>query len=429
MPTFKYTAKRSPTVTVDGEIHAFSEDDAVHKLGQMGLAPISLEAAAAHGPAVRHPINVPSSRDRASRPADRSMPETADRVGGVRVSTQDVDRFTRQLASLVKANVPILRALSLISEQPGRPAFQAVVDDLAAQVQQGRTLSDAMSRYPTVFNNLYIAMVLAGERGGVLDTTLLRLAEHRETEQETRRNIQSAMAYPAFVIVTGIVTVVVILTYFLPKVLPVFDTLQQELPVPTRILIQTTDFLSANWYWFAIAAALLAALVTRARPGSRKKLVLDFLKLSTPIFRNMVKSAEIAKLARTLGLMIRNGISVHEGLLLATGTLDNEALKTKIEQVGADIVNKGATLSSSLARVDLLPKFVINMIGVGEEGGELPEALDEVANVYEREVQQSVKLMISLLEPLLILLIGGIVAFIVFAMLLPIFDIGGMPQL
>jgi type IV pilus assembly protein PilC len=421
MAKYVYRAKRSPTTVIDGQVEAVSEDDAVQKISEMGLTPFHVSLAGAP----MGQTKVTAQKRQAPVPVSQPFPQpvSADKL---RVKAQDIDRFTRQLATLVKSKVPLLRALFLIAEQPGNRTFQAAIADLAAQVRQGHTLSGAMAKYPLVFDSLYISMVLAGERGGVLETSLVRLAEHREKQREIRRHIQGALAYPLFVVSVGAVTVFAVITFFLPRVTGLFRDIQQDLPLPTEILLAMTDFMSVNWHWIIIVALLLGAILFRNRPGSRKKMALDFLKLHLPVVRRLVSSAEIARFARTMALLVRNGVSVHEGLVLATKTVGNEAMRSNIEQAGVQIVSRGATLSGSLARTNVFPRFVINMITVGEEGGELEEAMDEVATAYEREVEQSVKVVLSLLEPVLILLVGGVVAFIVFAMLLPIFDIGGL---
>ena len=413
MPTFSYQAKKSPTETVSGDLEAATRDAAVHRLIDLGLSPITVEPRAA-APVRVQPVSTPETR----RPGESG-------ARFLRLKAREVDRFTRQLASLIKSSVPILRALSLIAEQPGTPALKEIVGDLSRQVSQGRQLSEALSRYPRTFDHLYVSMVIAGERGGALDQALLRLAEHREKELETRRRIQAALAYPAFVTVVGLGTVFAVLTFFLPRVIHLFENMKQELPVPTRVLIAITHFLRGNWYLVLLAVGILVLVASRHRPGSRRKAALDFVKLHIPLARNLVMHSEIARFCRTMGLLIHNGISVHEGLVLATGIVENAAFKARIEQVGSEIVNKGMTLSASLARAGVFPAFAINMIMVGEESGELEGALNEVARVYETEVEQALRIMLSLLEPLLILLIGGMVAFIVFAMLLPIFNLGG----
>jgi len=413
MPKFVYKAKKGPDEIVEGEVVAETQDQAVRKLDQLELIPLSLEE---KGGA---PAKPKAAKSKEQEPVVK-------RSG--KISTKDIDGFTWQLASLVKASVPILRALTLITEQTENAAMEAVVDDLKKQVKDGKTLSEAMRHYPKLFNNLYLSMVKSGESGGVLDQVLYKVAEHREKEQKMRRKIQSAMAYPIVMLIVGIGTVFVMLTFFMPKFVGIFDRMHRELPLPTKTLINISTFMNENWLWFVAGFGCIFILLGRANPSKKKKFVLDLLKLHTPIVKQFIRDAEIAKFCRTLGMLLKNGLPVYESLALATRTLDNEVLRKQLEVTGKDIVNQGTTLSASLRKVKIFPNFAINMIAVGEEGGKLEEALSGVAEAYEKEVDQAVSLMTSLLEPLLILTIGGIVGFIVFAMLLPIFDIGVMAK-
>jgi type II secretory pathway component PulF len=349
-------------------------------------------------------------------------------AGFARIGSKHVDAFTWQLASLVKASVPMLKALALISQQTENRALKAVVDDLYNQVKNGRTLSDGMRKYPHLFNNLYLSMITSGEQGGVLHEVLYRIAEYREKEQAVLRKIQAALAYPAVMVVVGAGTVFVMLTFFMPKFIGIFKTMKQTLPVPTRVMIGISHFMSANWLWILIALVFVLVVFGRVRPSSRKKFLFDLVKLHIPFINRFVRNAEIAKLARTLGLLLKSGLSIHDSLSLATDTLDNDALRNQLRRVSDDIVQQGATLSSSLARVKVFPTFALNMIAVGEESGKLEESLIGIASTYEKEVEQTISVMTSLLEPLLILVIGGVVGFIVFALLLPIFNIGTMAK-
>lgn len=404
MPLYTYKARKSPTETIDGELQARSKDEAVTKLNNMGMAPIS----------------VTQKYGMAASPAESAISEPH----LVRVRTRDVDTFTRQLAHLIRASVPVLAALSQISQQTENKTLKNVVSDIEKRIKDGKTLSEAMGRFPRIFDGLYLGMVKAGESSGSLDEVLMRLVEHRDKEDEVRRNIQSALAYPALIIVVGTATVFVMLTFFMPKLIRLFDQMQQKLPLPTRILMGTTEFMSNNWYWFLAVVLFLIALFARSSRGSKKKFLIDMIKLHLPFVKKFVRISEIARFARTLGLLIKNGIPVYESLELATDTLENDAFREQLHQAGKKIVNQGATLSDSLGKIDGFPIFAVNMMSVGEAGGRLDESLAEIANVYEREVEQALKIMTSLLEPLLILVVGAIVGFIVFAMLLPIFNIG-----
>lgn len=413
MPEFIYKAKKGPQEVVEGEIAAEHLDQAVTQLERMGLSPVSLVEKGGDG-------------GQAQKAQAGQRPGRTAR--GRKIKAKDIDAFTWQLASLVKAGVPILRALTLISQQTENGALRTVVDDLKRQVKDGRALSESMRRYPAYFNNLFLSMVRSGEQGGALDEVLYKVAEHRETEQRMRRRIQSAMAYPLVMLAVGAGTVFVMLTFFMPKFVGIFERMHRELPLPTKMLIRVSHFMSEYWVWFLIAFGFAFVVFGRARPGGKKKFFFDLIKLRVPLIKRFIRDAEIAKFCRTLGMLLKNGLPVYDSLSLATGTLDNDALRKQLEATGKEIINEGATLSASLGRIKIFPSFAVNMIAVGEEGGKLEESLNGVAGVYEKEVEQAIGIMTSLLEPLLILTVGGIVGFIVFAMLLPIFDIGVMAK-
>jgi len=409
MPKFAYKAKKGPEEIVEGELEAENSDQVVRRLDELGLSPVSIvekEGGAA-----------PSSTDPSGQ---RSIPAVRSR----KIRSKDIDAFTWQLASLVKASVPILRALSLISQQTDNQAFAAIVDDLKNKVKDGKTLSEAMNQYPKHFNNLFLSMVQSGEKGGVLDEVLYKIAEHREKEQQMRRKIQAALAYPMVMLFVGVGTVFIMLTFFMPKFVGIFERMQRELPLPTKMLISLSNFMSEYWIWFIVAIGFVFIIFGRVKPGGKKKFFFDMIKLHTPFVKQFIRDAEVAKFCRTLGMLLKNGLSVYDSLALATRTLDNEVLRKQLEGASKDIVNQGATLSASLKKISIFPNFAINMIAVGEEGGKLEESLDGVAEAYEKEVEQAIGIMTSLIEPLLILTIGGVVGCIVFAMLLPIFDIG-----
>ncbi len=411
MPTFVYKAKKGPEEIVEGEIVADNADLVVRELDQMGLSPVSITEKGGRA--------APTQTGQPKQEQDRK-PVARHR----KIRPKDIDAFTWQLASLVKASVPILRALTLISQQTDNRALQIIVDDLKNQVKDGKTLSEAMRHYPKLFNNLFLSMVQSGEQGGVLEEVLYKIAEHRDKEQQMRRKIQSALAYPMVMLFVGVGTVFIMLTFFMPKFVGIFERMHRELPLPTKILISLSNFMSAYWIWFIVAFGFVIIIFGRVQPGGKKKFFFDLVKLHTPLIKQFVRDAEIAKFCRTLGMLLKNGLSVYDSLALSTRTLDNAVLRRQLEKCSKDIVNQGATLSASLKKVKIFPNFAINMIAVGEEGGRLEESLKGVAEVYEKEVEQSIGIMTSLIEPLLILVIGGIVGCIVFAMLLPIFDIG-----
>lgn len=443
MATYLYKAKKGPTEIFEGQIEALSKDDAVDKLIAMGLVAVSViekqmgqETAIAspgsssviaspEGAKPASPAGGQSQREIVLPPAftpnlyDSGLPAM---TTGIKI--KDINIFTLQLSSLIKAGVPVLRALMLISQQTESKALAKLTAGLERQIKDGRMLSEAMASYPRVYNNLYINMVKAGEKSGTLDEVLQNLAEYRQKEDDIRQKLQAALAYPLLVVIAGVATIFIMLTFFLPKLIGLFEGMKQALPFSTRLLIGISRFTTGNWHWILIFLFLLAAVFTRAKEGGKKKLLFDFLKLRLPFIRKFVMEAEIARLSRTLALLLKNGVSVCEGLGLATDVLDNGRLKSELKNAKDKVINQGCRLSESLKIIEAFPIFAVNMVAVGEEGGRLEQSLNTIADLYERQSEQAIKIITSLLEPLLILIIGSIVGFIVFAMLTPVFNIG-----
>lgn len=391
---------------MDGRIEAVSQDDAVNKLNEMGLVAVSV---------VEGQIR------------ERKKPDIKPSVvypGFIKIRARDIDIFTLQLYSLIRAGVPVLNALSLIFQQTENKMVAAMISNLEKQIKDGKMLSEAISGYPRLFNNLYINMVKSGEKSGALDEVLYELTKHRQKEEEIRQKIQAALAYPVLIAIVGVSTVFIMLTFFMPKLIVLFENMEQTLPFSTKVLIGVSKFMANNWYFFLFALIFIFVIFGRLRPGSKKKLLLDFVKLHLPLMKRFIRDNETARFARTLSLLIQNGISVCDGLTLSADVLDNDALREQLKEVRNDVVSQGCALSQSLKKLKIFPAFAVNMISVGEEAGKLDDSLKTIAEVYEGQTEQAIKIMTALLEPLLILTMGAIVGFIVFAMLLPIFNIG-----
>ncbi len=402
MPTYIYKAKKGPADIIEGRLEADSQDHAIEQLSQKGLLTVSI---------------TPRQQSEAEKKSVHFF-----NVNSARIRSQDIDVFTRQLASLVRSEVPLLRALSLISRQTESAALREVAGSLEAQVRDGKTFSGAIAEHPLVFNNLYLNMVRAGEKSGTLGEVLLGLAEYRQKEHDIRQKIVAALAYPLLMIAVGIATIFIMLTFFLPKFIVLFEDMKQTLPLATRILIGISKFMAADWYWFLLAAILVFLMIGRTRQGSKKKFLLDFIKIRLPFVKIFIKNTEVARFTRTLSLLIKSGIPVCDGLDFATEVLDNDSLKSSLRRARLDIINQGSSLSVSLKNIDVFPAFALNMIAVGEESGKLEWSLKDISDVYDREVEQGIKIATTLLEPVLILFVGAFVGFIVFAMLLPVFN-------
>ncbi|MDA1045188.1 MAG: type II secretion system F family protein [Verrucomicrobia bacterium] len=400
MPTYAYKAKAGPERTVEGELLADSRQAALATLDGMGLIPIVVEEALA-----------------------RTSGNSARKKR--RVSRRDVTLLTRQLASLTKSGVPILRSLRTIRDQSTNTGLERMMEDFELTVRDGNMLSDAFQKYPTLFSPLYLDMVRAGESGGVLDATLTSLAAAREKEDDMRRKVQAAMAYPMLVLIVGLVTVFLLLSFFMPRVFELFESYHfGDLPWPTKVLLAISAFCESSWHWIVIMGLLVGAVVSRMLAKDKGRSILDAMVLRIPMVRTFVTYSEIARFARTLALLIESGVQIDKGLELSANTMANDALRQEVHAIRHNTVQRGAPLSSGLHVARYFPPFVANMVGVGEEAGRLDEALNEIASFYEKEVDQLTQVATSLIEPILILTVGAFVGFIVAAMLLPIFQMG-----
>lgn len=402
MHLYRYKAKKGPQQTVEDTLEASSVDDAVDRLSSFGLTVVSLAEV------------LPEGQSRGS--LSSGLPR--------RISPEDIDVLTRQLAGLAASGVPLLKGLTLLSRQTASTGLSGVLSSIEKDIRAGASFSQALSAFPRVFNDLFVGMVKAGEKSGSLAEALQGLAQYRGRERELRQKVTAALVYPVFMIVLGVLTVFLMLTFFLPKYVTLFADMKQTLPLATRMLMSLSAFMSANWYCFAaIPAGLLFIFPPGGmKKGGRRKLYLDRLMLRLPLISVLVRNSETARFTRTLALLVKSGIPVAEGIRFAAEVLDNDILRSALLQARTQIVNEGRALSEALAGAHVLPDFALGMMATGEENGRLEWALGDVADVYEREVEQSLKIVTTLIEPVLILLTGIVVGFIVFAMLLPIFN-------
>lgn len=399
MPRYEYKAKDGPSKTVAGYMEADSKEAVIANLDMQGLVPVWVKNAP------------PAKRNQYSSILSR------------RVSFRDITLFTGQLASLLKSGVPILRAMSIISEQTENLRLSRIVEQLEQSIRDGNMLSVALADFSTYFPELYLSMVRAGEASGTLDVILERLAQSREKEEDIKRQLQSALAYPLLIVIVGFATVFGLLAFFLPKVVVLFRD-YGDLPLPTKILINTSDFFSANWYWILLVLGLIAAILQRIASIEKGRIFFDKLKLRMPFIGKFITEAEISRFARTLALLIDAGMPVDRALGMSAQAMRNSVLREEVEKIRENTIERGEAVSSGMRRSMFFPAMITNMAAVGEEGGRLDESMNEAAVYYEKQCEQRSRLAISLVEPLMILLVGGLVGFIVAAMLLPIFKLG-----
>jgi len=401
MPLFNYKAKKGPKDIIEDSMEAETEQEVVTKLTGQGLFPISVETA--------------------SEIKDKKSVKVS--AWFSKITVKDLNVFTHQLSSLIKSGLPLLSAMYIISEQTENKYFRHILEDLAQSIKRGDMLSDAMTRYPKIFPPLYTAMIKSGEDSGSLDIILKRLAEHREKAEEIKSRIRSALAYPIIVTLVGIGSVVFLMLMVIPQIEKVFISLKMELPWSTQLLIGISNALSSYWYLFL--GGIVFLLIATKGVTLIEKTVLDRIKLGLPFIGKFIRKNESAKFATSLSLLLTNGIPILTALDIVTPTLSNNLLQDALKSVSNDI-RLGGSMSSGMQKTTFFFPFMTNMIKVGEESGHLDEVLNEIASFYDREIGETIKIGLSMLEPILILIMGLVVGFIVLSMLLPIFSINVM---
>jgi type II secretory pathway component PulF len=406
MSAFRYQAIESSGASVNGVIEAEDRRTALHLLGQRGLFPSNLEACRnADAPAAAMPLD--ESRQARSR-------------SGHRIKRKEITAFTREMAALLAAAIPIPQALDGLGEEEENPALKEVVLKISDSVRKGAAFSAALQEHSRLFSNLYVSMVRVGEEAGVLQKVMADLADLLEHEDEVRGEVLSAVSYPIFVLGFGVLTVAVLLTVVLPRLFSMLQEMVQVLPLPTLILLKISGLLHRHWPWIVPGlAGLLAGLrwYIRSPQGAE---VWDRMKLRLPVMGSVFRAAALSRFARTLGTLVKSGVSLLPALKIVENTIGNRVLAKLISRV-AEETRGGDSLAAPLRKLAVFPRTVIQMIAVGEESGTLDEMLLKVADIEERQMRSRTKTLVSLIAPAMILVVGALVGFMVIAILLPIF--------
>jgi general secretion pathway protein F len=339
-----------------------------------------------------------------------------------RVGPQDLALMTRQLATLVGAGLPLVECLGALIEQIDSPRQKRILSQVREQVVEGGTLADALKVHPRVFNELYVNMVRAGEASGALDIVLLRLADYTERSAALRNKVRAALTYPAVMAVVASGILFFLLSYVVPKVTKIFADTQQELPILTVVLLAISGF--AQRYWWVIVSAVVTAVIA-VRVSIRTpegRLRFDRLTLRVPYAGKLLKKVALARFSRTLSTLLEGGIPLLQSLDIVKNVVTNTVLRNAIED-SRNSIREGQTIADPLRKSGLFPPLLIHMIAVGERSGELEQMLSRAADAYDGEVETSISALSSILEPLMIIFMGGVVLFIVLAILLPIFEL------
>jgi type IV pilus assembly protein PilC len=398
MPTtFNYKVRDGQGNLVTGELVGDSEDLVMARLRQMGLTPVEVKKANA---GMKMEINL--------------------RPGHVKLKHLSI--FARQFATMINSGLPILRALAILSEQSQSKELSKILFQVRTDVEQGASLSGAMSKHPKAFNDLFIAMVKSGETGGVLDSVLLRLADIIEREVELRRKIKSAMTYPIAVVALVVLIMAAMLLFVVPQFESIYKQLGGQLPLPTRVLLNMSKGVRTYWYVVIVASVGIWFGIGRIKKVPRGRELLDGLKLKVPIFGPLFHKTAVARFSSTLGMLLRSGVPILQSLEIVGDTVNNKVVSRAIEDVQGS-VREGETIARPLSKHAVFPSMVVQMLAVGEETGQIDTMLDKVADFYNSEVSAAVDALTSLIEPLLIAIIGGCVGAAVIALYMPMFNI------
>ena len=403
MASWSFQAKSFNGKVINGTIDAESEAEARVKIRAKKLIPIRV---------------VSGTSGASSRVGAQT------RIARAKVKSKDLQVFTRQLAVLISSGVPLVQALDVLSQSPRGKALDYALKNIVRDISEGKKLGVAFGNHPSVFGKFYINMLIAGEEGGVLDEVLGRLAEYIEKSVKLQRKVKGAMAYPVVVLFISLAVVTGLLVFVIPKFVSIFQGSGQEIPWLTQKVIGASDYFVANWY-FIFGGAIGLFLAIRSyynTPAGRR--VTDNYLIKVPIFGSFIIKSGMAKFSRTLSTLLTAGVSIMESLEISAYTSGNSLVEKALLKARTS-VSKGKLLSMPLAQESFVPNMVVQMIAVGEQTGALDEMLNKIADFYEDEVDVAVSSITSLMEPIMIVVLGGIVAFFVIAMYLPIFNMAG----
>ncbi len=413
MPLYAYKAAEPTGKVVRGSLEAADERGAAGRLQDMGYIPIQIRPAGKSGPSL--------TSDLFRYDLSKSLSAIFSRI-----SEADVMRFTQDLAALLSAGLPVDRALSVLIDTAEKPGFKNVIREMLRSVQGGSYLSDAMAKHPKAFSEFYVNMVRAGEAGGVLEAVLERLGIFLENSQELKDYIRSALIYPIFLLFVGGISIIILMTFVIPKFSMIFEDMGGAIPLSTKILLAMSGLLRTYWPIILIGTAGIFLMLAKAIKTPAGRRWFDRVKLDLPVAGETIRRIEVARFARTLGTLTKSGVPILQALSLVQEIIGNRIISGALAGVQKR-VKEGDRLSVSLGEIGLFPELAVQMITVGEESGRLDQMLLRVADTYEKSVRTSVKRLISLIEPAMILFMGLVVGFIVISMLMAIFSINEIP--
>jgi type IV pilus assembly protein PilC len=397
--TYAYKVRDRAGKLVSGTLEADTQAAVSSKLRQMGFAPIVIE-----------------EQKTTLGKTEIKLPWSG------KVKPKDIAVFSRQFATMINSGLSLLRALNILAEQTENPTLARTIADVRTDVEKGISLSAALAKHPKVFKRLYVAMIRAGEIGGVLDSVLLRLAENLEKDVALKQKIKSAMTYPTVVFCLVIMIMIGMLIFVVPTFKNLYRDLGGSLPLPTKVLISLSD--RAKQFWYILAALMIGSWVGLRRWVNTEKGrgTWDAMKLRVPVFGQLVHKSALSRFSRTLSVLMRSGVPILQSLEIVRETVNNTVVSNAVQDV-ASSVKEGESIAKPLERHDIFPPMVVQMIAVGEETGALDTMLAKISDFYDQEVEATVEALTSLIEPVLIAVMGVVVGGMVVALYMPMFNI------
>ncbi|MFP2927627.1 type II secretion system inner membrane protein GspF [Pyxidicoccus sp. 3LG] len=413
MPVFEYRGINSAGKSIKGLLEADSPKTLRSKLRGDGIFLTDVLAQAE------------GSRAAVSRGANASLVARdidLRKLGRGRVNTDDVAIFTRQLSTLLHAGVTLVESLSALVDQVEKERFKRALSDIKQRVNEGSTLADALAQHPKIFPSIYVNMVRAGEASGALDAVLTRLADFTENQARLQQKILSTMLYPAIMMVVGGGILVALMVFVVPKVTKIFETMKATLPLSTRILIATSNFFQ-NWWFLVVPLMVLGGwLFMRWTKSPKGKPKWDRITLKMPVVGQLVRLLSISRFARTLSTLLKSGVPLLAAMDIVKAVMTNTVLAEVVEKA-RDSIREGESIANPLKRSGEFPPLVYHMVAIGERSGQLEDMLTNVADNYETQVNVRIGALTSLLEPLLIVVMGAVIAFVALSILMPILQV------
>lgn len=396
---FRYKAKKSLHDIIEGSLEADSVEQVIEKLEHQGLTAISVEQEKSFAPSkISGPANI--------------------KLG--KWGQKQLVLFTQKLYNLSKSRVELLSALRLLEKASGNDTEKALLSSIIKDIKEGMNFSQCLSRYPQYFSPLYVNLIRTGESSGQLKDALGQILARLERGEELRMKVRQALAYPIFMVLVGIGTIFVMLTFILPRLAGMFEDFQASLPLPTLILLSVADFLKRYWPFIIISFIVLIILLQKKRKDGST--ILSGLKYHFPFIKRLIYKQSIANFSTSTALLLKSGVTLLSAISITSAIIGKPEHIKQLGKVSND-VREGSSFSQALSRFKIFPDFFVQMIKVGEEGGRLDSVLEDIAASYEQEIEGDLKIISSLLEPAIILVLGLVIGGIVMAVLLPIFNI------